>query len=353
MSLKQPEQGAATEDIEVQQHQQRTQAIHDLAEESARKAAKITKALADPKVSSKGFVVDGSGQVIPVINLEDGRNLPSQTIESPRFQLPSGAPPPAAVAQTDTKKRSNRVDIPPATTKSNAKTSSSPAKSKDEQFYTSDTTEIPMNIQFAPVGGVACKDQSGPVRRAELKIPASKMLRSEFTKLVNAFDATAATTVSLDDEGGPKDLLSKTAPPVLDKQGETRPGTERAGSVTARVPTVPRRLGDKTPNSARKPSTHGVGGTSPVRLPGTVSPELIPGSAYQIQHPALPPQKPKVTDPRQRPHFHAKPTHDSVATVTAQKTSSSWKETSSKVHAVGIDKVTVRYSIDEPNEGDA
>jgi hypothetical protein len=354
VSLKQPEQSIVAEELEVLQHQQRIQLIHEQAEENAKKANKISKALADPKVSSKPFVLDANGQVIPVVSVEhlmDGKaGVPA--IESPRYQLPSNVAPPPPVVTVQPKRNARLADATPAS-KPNAKQSASPGKTKDEQFFTSDTSEIPMNIQVTPAGGVACKDQTGPVKRSELKVPSTKMLRSEYMKLVNAFDVnSAANTAPLGTDDFSGDTLAKTAPPISSK-GQERPDTERLpGSTTARVPTVPRRVGEKAPNSARKAaSSHGTASPASGR-PGSVSPtqEGEGGDTYHAQSPALPPQRPKVTDTRPRPHFHAKPTHDAKATINAQRTSATWKETSAKLHSVGVAKVIVRQDLDGAEE---
>lgn len=354
--LKQPESSMVAEELEVKQHQELIQRIHDHAEENSKKAAKISKALSDPKVSSKPYVVDANGQVIPVTSMEllmDSKAAPP-AIEPPRYQLTSNVAPPPPVAAPVQAKKSGR---PVETGAKTVKHPTSLGKSKDEQFYTTDTDEVPMNIQVNPVGGVGCKEANGPAKRAELKVPATKMQRSEYMKLVNAFEsASAANTAPLgtDDFGN---TLAKTVPSTdtASKRTEpdgSRPPTERlvGGSQTARVPTVPRRVGDKAPTSARKSLASASG--SPVahqNRPGSVPPTMegVPtDDAFQSQNPALPPQRPKVTDTRPRPHFYPKPTHNATATMAALKASATWKDTSVKLSAVGVERVTVKHGLD-------
>ena len=369
-TLLQQEPSQAAEELEVIQHQQLIQRHQEAVEESARKAAKITKLLSDPKISAKPFVVDASGTVIPVLNMEhlqDGKQVP--TVESPRYQLASNVPPAPVAPPPQPSKRGGptRSAAEPskaaAPVAAEAKKGASP-KVKDEQFFTSDTTEIPMNINVQPVGGVGVKDGNGPPKKAELKVPQSKMLRSEYVKLVTAFDiASTAPPMNIDEHYSATVSLAKTAPASpaqeatarergsrrgTDGLGEDRLGGTQ-GSQTARVPTVPNLKRAGQPSSARKPPS-GHGGTN--RAGSTSPTEHIGEASLHTQPPALPPQRPKLTDSRQRPHFHAKPTHDSTATKTALKTSTDWKETSVKRSSIGLTRVIVKHGIDEADEQD-
>jgi hypothetical protein len=322
-TLQQPEPSAALEEAENQAHLAEVQLQQQVQQENTKKAAKVDKQLLDPKVSSKPFTIDVTGQIIPVTHLDEtsialanaSRSFGGMAANPLENAAP--IPPPSKYNVLSDSVPGSQDPSPMNQRRASTIPRKSQAPKRDDVFCTSDSRDVPMQVSIAPVGGVTLKDPNSGPRRGELKLPATKMSKQEYNKLtakLNELPVVPVDTAFSDETKvtPSKEPLQPVAPsnppaPSVRRASIGKQEHERKKSVTPSAT-------DQQQATAKPPQQP----LAQQNLSKTVPPQLRPQPPPQLAscEPENSPQRSRQRD--RRHHTVTSAMHDNIKKQAAQ-----------------------------------